>query len=90
MLNTHVESFVKRFVAQQARPKRLRRSGALTYHYCRHCGTHTDTLPKAPSRAAITICKPCEALDEQGLVEDALERALSSRENYLVSLEGFA
>lgn len=69
-----VEQFVKRYVENESK-KRVNNSdlhaGSPMYYYCRFCRVHTETLPETHYRAPKTICDPCKALKDHGLIEDA-------------------
>jgi hypothetical protein len=43
-------------------------AGSSMYYYCKFCGEHTETLPESHFGAAKTICDPCKALNDHGLI----------------------
>jgi hypothetical protein len=44
------------------------RAGSPMYFYCRHCGSHTDTLPELYLGEPVTICEPCKELEKLGAI----------------------
>jgi len=72
-----IETFVTRYRENQG--KQINNSslyaGSDMYYYCRHCGIHTQTLPESHWGRPVTICVPCEALETNGLIPEAVRVA---------------
>lgn len=46
-------------------------AGSPMHYYCRHCDAPTETLPEDHRQRPVTICVPCNSLEEHGLLADA-------------------
>ena len=72
-----IETFVTRYRENQG--KQVNNShlpaGSSMYYYCRHCEVHTETLPESHFQRPKTICAPCEALEVNGLIPEAIKAA---------------
>ena len=68
-----IAQFVER--CAQHRGKRIDNSrlhaGSPMHYYCKHCDAPTETLPELHREPPTTVCVPCNALDEQGLLAEA-------------------
>lgn len=77
-----IEQFAKRYARCQG--SQINNSalpaGSPMYYYCKHCGTHTETLSEGHWSRPKTVCEACEALAVHGLIPDALEAARKAQE----------
>lgn len=46
-------------------------AGSPMHYYCRHCDVKTDVLSEGHFGSPVTVCTACQALDAQGLMDDA-------------------
>lgn len=66
-----LENFHKRVeaskLAGQIDNSRLH-AGSPMHYYCKHCGTHTETLPELHFSAPKRVCDACKTLVDHGLI----------------------
>jgi hypothetical protein len=78
-MDDHLIRFVERCIEHVG--KRIDNTslpaGSPMHYYCRHCSAPTETLPEPHRQRPVTVCAPCQLLEEQGLLAEA-QRALGS------------
>jgi hypothetical protein len=73
-LKTFVERYIRASKTEPINNGNLP-AGSPMYYYCKHCGTHTETLSEGHWSRPTTICDPCKVLDDHGLIPEGVKRA---------------